>query len=185
MLMAMTSRQMGKSAIIVDCDLRLPALAKLLETGDRSVGLLSVLEGTTKVEEAVFKDPDTGLDILMAHSSERQSKVNAADVLSSRKFEELIAELSKTYDLVILDTPPVLVVTDARIISKLADAVVYAVRWDNTPRGAVLEGLKELEAIRAPIAGLVMTLVNEDRASRYSYDGYSYYKGKYRDYYTN
>ncbi len=86
-------------------------------------------------------------------------------------------------DLVILDTPPTLVVADARIISKLADAVVFAVRWDKTPRGAVIEGLKELRSIGAPIAGVVMTLVNEGRASKYSYDGYNYYKGKYRDYY--
>lgn len=185
MLTALTSRQMGKSAIIVDCDLRLPALARILDNEEKGPGLLAVLEGAASVEEAIFKDPDTGLDVLMTRRSERQGSVNAADVLSSKRFETLIETLSELYDLVILDTPPVLVVADARIISKLADAVVYAVRWDATPRGAVLEGLKELRSIDAPIAGMVMTLVNEDRASRYSYDGYSYYKGKYRDYYVN
>ena len=88
-------------------------------------------------------------------------------------------------DLVILDTPPALVVTDARIISRLADAVVYAVRWDSTPRGAVIEGLKELKTVNAPIAGLVLTMVNEARASSYAYDGYSYYRGRYKDYYVS
>lgn len=185
MLTAMTSRQMGKTAVIVDCDLRLPALARILDNTEEKPGLLSVLEGRTKVEDAVFKDPDTGLDILMTRRSERQGNVNAADVLSSKRFEELISELSELYDLVILDTPPVLVVADARIISKLADAIVYAVCWDETPRGAVLEGLKELRSIGAPLAGMVMTLVNEDRVARYSYEGYSYYKGKYRDYYAS
>jgi len=91
--------------------------------------------------------------------------------------------LSEQYDLVILDTPPTLVVTDARIVSRIADAVVYAVRWDSTPRGAVIEGLKELKSIDAPITGIVVTMVNENRASKYTYDGYSYYRGQYRGYY--
>ena len=185
MLTALTSRQMGKSAIIVDCDLRLPALSRLLAKNENRKGLISVLEGSAELEEAIHRDPETGLHVLMTYSQERGGNtLNAADLLSSRKFEEMVRSLAESYDLVILDTPPVLVVTDARIISRLADAVVYAVRWDATPRGAVLEGLKELSTIDAPLAGTVMTLVNEDKASRYAYDGYSYYKGRYKDYYV-
>lgn len=185
MLMAMTSRQMGKSAIIVDCDLRMPALAHTLKGIEKRPGLLSVLDGTTQINDAIYEEPTTGLHMLMTQPSERQSSINAADVLSSRRFVYLLKSLSETYDLVILDTPPVLVVTDARILSQLVDAVVYAVCWDKTPRGAVLEGLKEMRSVDAPIAGLVMTLVNEARATKYSYDGYKYYKGKYRDYYVS
>lgn len=184
MLVALTSRQMGKSAVIVDCDLRLPTLSNLMNATKHQHGLISVLEGSCEIDEAMFKDPDTGLHVLTTVAQERNSNVNAADILSSRKFENLISKLSEIYDLVILDTPPTLVVADARIISRLVDAVVYMVRWDKTPRGAVLEGLKDLRSLNAPIAGVVMTLVNEARASNYTYDGYSYYKGKYRDYYS-
>ena len=183
MLVALTSRQMGKSAIIVDCDLRLPSLARILNAADGKPGLMSLLEGQVDVDEAIFRDPDTGLHVLMTRGGGGHGNLNAADVLSSRKFEDLIRSLSEKYDLVILDTPPTLVVADARIVSKLADTIVYAVHWDKTPRDAVFEGLKELRSVNAPIAGVVMTHVNEGRASRYSYDGYSYYKGKYRDYY--
>jgi len=183
-LVALTSRQMGKSAVIVDCDLRLPALSSLMNATKHQHGLISVLEGSSEIDEAMYKDPDTGLHVLTTVAQERNGNVNAADILSSRKFEELIGKLSETYDLVILDTPPTLVVADARIISRLVDAVVYVVRWDKTPRGAVLEGLKDLRTLKAPIAGVVMTLVNEGRASKYTYDGYNYYKGKYRDYYS-
>ena len=183
MMMAMTSRQMGKSAIIVDCDLRMPALAKLLQVNDDQPGLLSVMDGTAKVKDAVFQDKETGLHVLMAKSNERPAQINAADILVSQKFKDLVSALSDHYDLVILDTPPTLVVTDARIVSKIADAVVYAIRWDKTPRGAVVEGIKELQTIDAPIIGIALTMVNEARASKYAYDGYSYYKGKYRDYY--
>jgi len=185
-MMAMTSRQMGKSAIIVDCDLRMPALAKLLRVDDDQPGLLSVMEGTAMVRDALFKDDTTGLHFLMTKPSERSAQINnAADILSSKKFHELVKNLSQQYDLVILDCPPTLVVTDARIVSRIADAVVYAVRWDATPRGAVIEGLKELKTVDAPIAGIVVTMVNESRATKYTYEGYSYYKGQYSDYYDN
>ena len=183
MLMALTSRQMGKSAVIVDCDLRMPALSKVLNVEDDQPGLLAVINDEATVKEATYVDPETGLHVLMTRSSERMAKINAADVLASEKFRALIAQLQATYDLVVLDTPPTLVVTDARIVSALADAVVFAVRWDSTPRAAVQEGLRELLSVRAPLTGVVMTQVNEQRASKYSYDGYSYYRGRYRDYY--
>ena len=184
MLVALTSRQMGKSAVIVDCDLRLPTLSKLMGGEESEHGLMSVLEGSCELEEAVLKNPETGLHVLTTVRYSSNKNINAADILASQKFADLVRKLSTIYDLVILDTPPTLVVADARIISKLADAVVYAVRWDSTPRGAVMEGLKDLRSLGAPVIGVVMTMVNEGRASKYSYDGYSYYKGKYRDYYS-
>tara|TARA_R110002049_G_scaffold23781_3_gene84429 strand:- start:31832 stop:34138 length:2307 start_codon:yes stop_codon:yes gene_type:complete len=184
MLVAMTSQQMGKSAIIVDCDLRLPALAGLINNNGTEHGLLSVLDGSSTISEAVYKDPNTGLDVLTTAGNPMNSGINAADILSSNKFKVLIEELSQTYDLVILDTPPALVVADARIVSQVADAVVYTVQYDRTPRGAVLEGLKDLRSLEAPLIGVVLTMVNESRASQYSYDGYTYYKGQYREYYS-
>jgi polysaccharide biosynthesis transport protein len=184
-LVAMTSQQMGKAAVIVDCDLRLPALARLLGAHDESPGLLSLLEGSATLEEALFRDKATGLDVLMTKPSEPRSSLNAADVLASKKFKDLIAELCERYELVILDAPPTLVVADARILSRVADAVIYAVRWDKTPRGAVLEGLKELRTVNAPVAGVAFTMINEDRAMRYAYEGYAYYKGQYKDYYVS
>ena len=142
MLMAMTSRQMGKSAIIVDCDLRMPALAHMPKDGREQPGLMSVIDGAIPVSEAINEEPTSGVLVITTHASERHGSINAADVISSKRFVYLIKSLSETYDLVILDTPPALVVTDARILSQLVDAVVYAVRWDKTPRGAVMEGIK-------------------------------------------
>lgn len=185
MLMALTSQQMGKSAIIVDCDLRLPAIASLTDAEDQSgAGLMALLEGAADIEAALYRDPATGLHMLMTRQAERRAQISAADILASQRFRALVDTLKQRYDLVILDTPPTLVVTDARIVASLADAVVYAVRWDVTPRGAVLEGLRELRSVQAPIAGIAMTMVNEGKAARYAYQNYGYYKGRYRDYYS-
>ena len=78
-LTAITSRQMGKSAIIVDCDLRLPSAAQLVKSEHDKPGLLSVLEGAATFQDALYEDPNTGLHVLMSRPGERKAQVNAAD----------------------------------------------------------------------------------------------------------
>lgn len=186
MLIAITSRQMGKSTIVVDCDLRRSAVGRFFDEAEEDrPGILSVLEGGATLQEAVYEDPATGLHALMVQRSERaKSDRNAADILSSRRFAELIRQLGQTYEVVILDTPPALVVTDARIISAMVDSVVYVVRWNATERDAVLEGLKEMNSVQAPIAGAVLSMVDEDKAAKQVIDGYAYRRGQYREYYS-
>lgn len=183
-LMALTSQQMGRSAIIVDCDLRLHALSTLVREDHDKPGLLSVIDGDATIGEALHIDPATGLHILTARPNERGSALSAADTVSSQAFATLIEQLSKAYDLVILDTPPVLVVTDPRIVGRLADAIVYAVRWDQTPRGAVQEGLREMRSVSSPMAGIVLTMVDSERVASYAYESYGYYRSRYMDYYN-
>jgi polysaccharide biosynthesis transport protein len=179
MLGAITSQQMGRSAVVVDCDLRRGTLANMFaEEGDRP-GLFALLEGSTSIEEAVRQEPETGLHILAAE--EGGSRSNPADILASKRFQRLIEQLKARYDVVFLDTPPALVVTDARILAQLADAVVYLVRWDHTRRSAVLEGIKELASVGAKIAGVAFTQVNESRAAKYNENDY-YYKRTYKKY---
>ena len=183
MLTALTSRQMGKATLLLDCDLRLPAVAAALDTEDHGPGLLSVLDGRAAIEDAIWKDPDTGLHVLMTRPHEPGLSVNAADVLASKRFSNLIEELRSWYDLIILDTPPVLIVADAQILAPRADAIAYTVAWNSTPRGAVLDGIRELELSGGPQPGMVLTLVDEEKASRYDSNGKTYYRGQHRAYF--
>ncbi len=182
-LMSLTSQQMGRKTILVDCDFRLPSLAKIMQFDADKPGILTLMNGAAELEDAISVEPESGLHVLMARENETKTVLNPADVLSSKKFQDLVEDLAKTYDLVILDTPPVLVVSDARIVSKVADAVLYVVKWDSTIHGVVREGVSELRSIGAPLIGIAMTMVDESRASSYSYGGYSYYRGDYKDYY--
>jgi Mrp family chromosome partitioning ATPase/LPS O-antigen subunit length determinant protein (WzzB/FepE family) len=175
LLTALTGRQMGKSAIIVDCDLRKPAPG--------GTELARVLDGTTPLETAIQTDAETGLHRLATRHGD--ARTSPADILASPEFAALVRRLAEHYDLVVLDAPPALVVTDARILSAISDTVVYAVRWGRTPRGAVLEGLRELRSVDAPIAGIVLTMIDEARAAKTTVDGYTYYKGRFRDYYRD
>ena len=183
MLLALTTVAAHRSAIVVDCDLRMPSLASLVATDDRRPGLLALLEGEAALDDAIFVEPETGLHVLTARPAVHRAAANAADILASGRFQRILDDLKRRYDVVILDTPPALAVADARIIAPLADAVVFAVRWDDTPRGAVLEGLRELRSVDARLSGLLLTLVDETKAAKYSYNGYGYYKGYYRQYY--
>jgi capsular exopolysaccharide synthesis family protein len=183
-LLALTGTTAGQSAVVVDADLRHSALSAMLgdDAAARGPGLVGVLEGSAGLADAVVTDATTGLQVLPAGA--RLTGVNAADVLASQRFHRLVDELRARYDLVVVDTPPTLAVTDARIVATLVDAVVFAVHWDRTPRAAALDGLRELYSVDAPVIGTALTLVNEAKAARYAYGGYGSYYGKYRGAYA-
>lgn len=163
LLLALASAQMGRATIVVDCDLRRPALSGMLgAVGSARGGLRAVLDGALKLEEACLKDPETGLAILPTRV-EPGDAVNAADLLASPRFAALLAELRRRHELVILDVPPTLSVADARLVARLADATFYCVRWDSTPRDTVEEGLRDLALARPNIAGAVVTMIDRPR----------------------
>ena len=95
-----------------------------------------------------------------------------------------IAVLSEQFDYVLLDTPPVMAVTDARIAGKLADYVIFLVRWEQTARELVVNALKLMRDVNKNV-GVVLSQVNVRRHARYGYGDYGTYYSKYRNYYTN
>ncbi len=96
----------------------------------------------------------------------------------------LLAELSERYDLVVLDSPPVLAVADARILSRLADKTIFIVRWAETRREVAMMGLKQIAEAGADFAGFVLSRVNVKKHARYGYGDSGYYYGRYTKYYT-
>lgn len=166
LLLAVTSAQMGKSTIIVDCDLRRPTLSAMLgAVGSARGGLRAVLDETLTLEQACLRDPDTGLAILPTRA-DPEAATNPADALASPRFAALLDTLRQRYEVIILDAPPTLSVTDARLVAQRADATFYCVKWDATPRETVLEGLREFALVRPAIAGVVVTMVDMVKARR-------------------
>jgi polysaccharide biosynthesis transport protein len=166
MLTAVTSQQMERTAIIVDCDLRRRMMGSLFPISPDQPGLFAALQGSSPVEEAVYVEPETGLHVL-APERVGAGLGNPADVLASRRFHRLIAQLKARYDLVILDTPPTLVVADARIVAQVADTVVYLSRWNKSRSGSVIEGIRQLRSVGARIAGVTLTMVDERQSRKY------------------
>ncbi|MEM9140579.1 MAG: AAA family ATPase, partial [Pseudomonadota bacterium] len=174
LMLAQQAACAGHTVIVVDCDVRRPTLHTTFKLPGRP-GLLPVLLGTADLEQAVQQDLPTGLDLLPA----AQSIAEAAEIFTSDRFAELVADLRSRYDLVVLDAPPALLVSDAATIGRLADAVVYAVRWNDTPHGPVEEGLAHLRQMGIDVAGSILTLVDRSAEARFAEAAYGAGRGFY------
>jgi polysaccharide biosynthesis transport protein len=92
--------------------------------------------------------------------------------------------LAKQFDLVILDTPPLITVSDALVTARLADYVIFLVRWEQTNRELAVNALKQMRDLRKQL-GVVLAQVDVRQHVRYGYGDHGYCNSKYRDYYTN
>jgi capsular exopolysaccharide synthesis family protein len=177
--LAQISRQLGKRVLLIECDLRRRTFHSYFDLPERG-GLLSVLSGAKSFDEVVCHDEETGLEILPGE----ESKVNAADIFASNRFSDFLLEMRGKFDFILIDTPPVLVVPDARVIAKNSDAVIFCVRWNKTARDTVVEGLRSFAQINVKIVGIVLSQVNAKKMVRYGYSGYGYHKESEK-YYRN
>ena len=167
---------LGKRVILVDCDIRRRTFDEYFKNPQGKHGWTKILTGDCSIEEATFYDERMGVDILMGE----KTKMNAADVFSSEAFKQLLEALRERYDYIVLDTPPVLVVPDARIISQLVDRIAFNVAWDKTDRKQVAEAVRQLSLVDSSIIGVVLSQVSIKGMKRYGY--YGQY-GSYKSYY--
>ncbi|MEM0922879.1 MAG: polysaccharide biosynthesis tyrosine autokinase [Pseudomonadota bacterium] len=180
-LLAQNSAALGKKVLLIECDLRKRTLNAYFNAPAEGRGLISVLYGEAAFSDVVLHDPEAGLDILPGE----ESAVNAADVFSSIQFEQFLAQVRKAYDFIVIDTPPVMAVPDARLIAALGDALVYSVAWDRTERDLVQAGLNQFREIDMPLIGLALTQIDLGKAARYGYGGYGQYYKAGKTYYHN
>lgn len=172
---------MNRRVLLIDGDLRRRAVSRLMDAAERP-GLLAVLTGAKSLDEVVYADPLLGVDVLAGESTD----ANAADVFSSDSFARLLATARDRYDLVIIDTPPVLLVPDARVIAQHADAILFVVRWNATTAGQVRDGLRMFESVNRRVSGLVLTQINARQVRRFAdSDSYALYATNARAYYRN
>jgi len=163
--------------ILVDADLRQPSVVKAMNVPHPKFGIAEALTGTP-LEECLFKDPLSDALILSARRLR-----NPSDVLASGNVANLIAKLSESCDLLVIDSSPLLATNDARILAQFADAVLFVVRWERTSRDAALHALRSLSDAMAPVAGVVFS-----RADWEQFQYYNYGRQKYREiarYYNN
>jgi capsular exopolysaccharide synthesis family protein len=148
-LAVVNSMQPGRRVILVDCDLRKPAVAASL--GLRvDAGLAEVLDGSAPLQEAVLRADGSDLDVLPVRSIPQ----NPSELLASDTMRNLLETLASRYDRVILDLPPTLGLPDAKTISEMSDGVIFVVRADVTPEPEISSALDVLD--RRRILGLVM-----------------------------
>jgi len=180
--MAQNLAGLNKKVILIEGDIRRRTFGEYFPQAREQGGLLSVISGKQTLEQAVWKHPDAGIDVLMGE----RSHVNAADVFSSESFRHLIERLRDEYDYAIIDTPPVLVVPDSRVIGQHVDAIIYSVNWDRTTRTQVQEGLRQFATVNLRVTGLVLSQIDPAGMKRYGYgDKYGAYSRYARGYYDS
>nr|WP_272210100.1 tyrosine-protein kinase domain-containing protein [Marinicella sp. W31]MDC2875963.1 polysaccharide biosynthesis tyrosine autokinase [Marinicella sp. W31] len=173
---------MGKKVLMIEGDLRRRVLGQYFNSGDQKRGLLSVLTGQAELDEVVVRSEENGLDVLFGE----KSNTNAADVLSSNRFKAFIEETRARYDIIIIDTPPVLIVPDSRIIAQECDATLFVVKWDSTSRHQVEEAMGMFDNVKNRLSGAVLNQIDPKGQKSYGYGyGYSYGYDVGNKYYTN
>ncbi|MFT3724253.1 MAG: polysaccharide biosynthesis tyrosine autokinase [Hyphomonadaceae bacterium] len=159
----------GTKTIVIDGDIRLRQLTEV--SGVKSeAGLLEYLFGEARLADAVQTDEQTGLHILPL--SDR--KHTPRDVFGSRAFDALLNMLQQSYDLIIIDTGPILLMAETRVVTSKVDQVVVATRWRKTGRNTLRETMKILRDFHANVAGVVLTFVDLRKRAHTGYTSANY-----------
>jgi capsular exopolysaccharide synthesis family protein len=170
----------GLRVAILDCDLRRRNVSRLF--GVRAeIGLLDVLNGTASLQEAFIRHEKSGVWVLPLVKRE----FTTDEVFNTEAMGSLLDNLKSQFDLIILDTAPLLAIADTRVLASRSDAVVFLARWQKTPVKAAEAALRLLEQSEARVAGVVLSQVNVKQQSRYGYGDPGYYYSSYRKYYSD
>lgn len=174
MNLAITVAETGAKVLLIDCDLRRPNIARLLsQKGDK--GLSNILINDCTIKSAVFNTKYPNLDVIFAG----KIPPNPAELLNSDKMKETVERLSEEYNYIFFDTPPINLVTDAALISSLADGVVIVSRQFVTERKLLSQAVEKLRFVNAKIIGIVLNDVATTKTGYGNYKrsyGYGYYR---------
>lgn len=161
----------GQKVVLVDGDMRRPTLAKYLDLVG-AVGFSTVLSGGASLNEALQKTRFPGLTLLTAGTV----PPNPSELVGSQSAKNVLSELREQFDYVIVDSTPLLAVTDAAILAAGADGVLIIARFGRTRRDQLTHAVGNLESVGASLLGTVFTMTPTRGSSKYSYD-YTYYAG--------
>ena len=165
--------QMGLRTVLVDADLRRPRCHKVLSL-EKDLGLTEVLTGHVTLDLVARATPTEHLYFISSGSL----PPNPAELLGSAKMREIVEALSRDYDCVVFDSPPVMPVTDAVLVAGIVDGVVIVVDSQRTAKQLILEVRTKLVNFNAKILGVVLNRVDTQRA------GYAQYYSHYTNYYN-
>ncbi|MEV4999797.1 polysaccharide biosynthesis tyrosine autokinase [Nocardioides sp. LML1-1-1.1] len=162
--LAVALAQTGRNTLIIDADLRRPRVATTLGL-DPAIGLTTALVGKTEIHDAIQVHEASGLHVLASGAK----PPNPTEILQSKITHDLIRRLRSSYDMVIIDAPPLLPVADASVLAKLADGVIIVVRHAKTTKDQVNEAINRLNQVGARLYGVVVNMVAKRAVGSYYY----------------
>jgi non-specific protein-tyrosine kinase len=153
----------GSRVLLIEADLRHPRAADYLGL-DPSIGLTTVLAGDVRLQEAVQRWGENPLEFLASG----EVPFNPSELLGSRAMTALLEEARRRYDVVLVDTPPLMPFTDAAAVAPSTDGAILVVRYGRTRRDQVAASVSALEAVSAPVLGSVITMAPGKRGDTFA-----------------
>lgn len=177
-----TAHAQTKRTLLIDADMRRPAISKGLELPPAAKGLSNLVAGTSELGECLHTIEGSKLSIMPAGDKPAQ----AIEILLSNRFKETLDRLSAVFEIIIIDSPPVELVSDALVIAPHATGVVYVVKALDTPYQLARKGLDRLRRADGDLLGVVLNQFDFAKAEKYhgeysGYGKYGYGKSAYRD----
>ena len=166
----------GKKVLLIDCDIKRPRVNKVYQVEQRK-GIVELLEGKSSLEEVIVKEVRKNLDVIFCG----KRREDTTELILSKHLEKYLKDLQNYYDLIVVDTPPLTIGTDAAIISKFSTGVVFVISYDQVHRVELEFAKKLLTTAKANLYGAVINKVSTDG---YFYEPYGYYSYNYK-YYKN
>jgi capsular exopolysaccharide synthesis family protein len=170
----------GQKVLLMDVDLRHPSVHRDLGV-QPAQGLVEHMAGEKTLDEVLVFSEDTGIWYLPI----RRQTANPTDLLGSQKMKQLLAILRERFDFIVMDSAPLLGVTDSKVASRHADKVLFVVKWEKTGKETSANALVHMREARASVAGAVLTQVDVRKHAQYGYGDVGQYYGKYQKYYVN
>jgi capsular exopolysaccharide synthesis family protein len=166
-----------KKTLLVEADMRRPKLAHVLGGDAHRAGLSELVAGTAPLDECVYPAENSNLWVLQSG----RVPLNPLELISSHRFAEVMQTLKQAFDVVVIDSPPLQLVSDALVLSQYASSVLYVVKADSTPYPLARHGLTQMKRVSEPALvglGAVLNQLDVDRANKY-YGEYRGYGGRY------
>jgi capsular exopolysaccharide synthesis family protein len=175
--LAISLAQSGKKVLLVDCDLRKPTIHKKFGISNAS-GLTSLLLKESTLEEAIYKVDIPNLGLIPSGPV----PPNPSEILGSKKMGKILEDLKNYFDVILLDSPPVLVVSDLHVLASTLDGILLVATYGVTEKNAILRAKESIIKVGGKVLGVVENKIPQD-AKGYGYSGYGY--GKYQGYYSS
>ena len=158
--------------------MRRPKVGRALNLDREHAGLSEFVGGDVEIEKCIQTIGDTGLNVLLSG----KVPLNPLEMLTSKRFADAIESLKSVYEVIIIDTPPVELVSDAMVLSRFAAGILFVVKADSTPYPVAKNSLVRMRRVGAPVIGAILNQFDVERAHKY-YGDYSSFGTEY--YYRN
>jgi len=171
----------GRKTLLIDADLRKPGVGRILGADPQQPGLGDLLEAKATIDEVIQVDARTGLHFIAAD----RASLTAQDHIDFDLIPDFFDAVRDRYDYIFIDSPPLIAVSDTLWLARLADAVIFLVRWQRTPRAAVRATIQKLRDTGTAVTGVLLTCVDINKAGSLTPNDFDYYLKDISKYYAS